>query len=196
MHSEHLSSPHVEVRLFSLTSVDCWCWGPRTLILPSMHRVTAEASGMLVKVSWCYMTVLSPLWPAMSTTCCIHMLKGVGTLPHLAPSLSPYDFHIFDHLMKALKGCRFRSDDDATAMVVYWFWEQHRSYLWRGPTMAGASKGCLPQYPRRLFLMTSIPLPRTLTEWISFLQASCKEIKPITTSDTVLVTWYIISVLF
>jgi hypothetical protein len=49
------------------------------------------------------------------------VLIGVGTFPHPAQNMSPYDFPIFDHLMKALKGCRFRSDEDDKAMVVYWF---------------------------------------------------------------------------
>jgi hypothetical protein len=44
-------------------------------------------------------------------------MKGVGTFPHPAKNMSPYDFLIFDHIMKALKGCRVRSDNDK-AMVV------------------------------------------------------------------------------
>jgi hypothetical protein len=36
------------------------------------------------------------------------------------PNLSSYDFHVFDQLIKALKGCRSRLDLDK-GMVMYWF---------------------------------------------------------------------------
>ena len=43
--------------------------------------------------------------------------------------LAPSDFHLFPKLRKHLRGQNFSSDEEVTAAVCQWFWEEEKDFL-------------------------------------------------------------------
>lgn len=73
------------------------------------------------------------------------------------------------HINKALKGYRFRSDEDFNVMVVPWFQQWPRDFSRTG-VWADESMGCLPQCLWDLHLVSSVTLSRTIPILVSFEQ--------------------------
>jgi histone-lysine N-methyltransferase SETMAR len=52
-------------------------------------------------------------------------------LPHppYSPNLAPSDYHLFDSLKKALRGRRFRSDEEVRQAVHTWLCDQTKTFF-------------------------------------------------------------------
>jgi hypothetical protein len=85
-------------------------------------------------------------------------------------------FYVFGALIKVLKGCRFRLDEDVKAVVVQWLQHQPRDYFMEG-TISWYVNGIPASVPMGTIFNSLSFFAITIPELVSFEQASYNNVE-------------------